>query len=306
MPEPKAGEVLVKVLGVTTCPHWDMHIMEGVEMIPGRALSYPYTPGEPGHEAVGDVVALGEGVDAFEVDDRVAAWRDPGTRRQGCYAQYVAIDADQLIEVPKSLPLKSIASLELAMCVQGSINQLRRVDAVEGKRICVSGLGPSGIIAVQMARAYDAKEIIAVDPLESRRALGTQAGADVVAAPDDPALPTERFSDNSYDSALDSTGLKVSIEQLMTGTNDVVAIFGVLREDVIFGPGNWWGGFTLMGYGSHERIQAEQSLRLIEKGSLDLSTLVTHEMPLSRYAEGVDLLRRKEALKILFLPWEEE
>jgi len=306
MPEPGAGEVLIKVLGVTTCPHWDMHIMDGIEMIPGRPLSYPYTPGEPGHEAVGDVVAVGEGVDNFEVGTRVAVWRDPGNRRQGCYAQHVAIEAEQLIAVPKSLPAQSIASLELAMCVHGSINQLQALDGIEGKRLCISGMGPSGLIAVQMARAYGAREIIAIDLLPARRKLASQVGADVVISADDSSIPTDRFAENSFDAALDTTGLKVSIEMLMQGTRETVAVFGVLRENVNFGPAQWWGGFTLSGYGTHQRIQAEQSLQLIETGQLDLSVLVTHRMPLTRYAEGVELLRSKEALKVLFLPWEDD
>lgn len=306
MPEVGAGEVLVKVTGVTTCPHWDMHIMAGEEMLPGNPLIYPYTPGEPGHEAVGEVVALGEGVDSFTPGTRVAAWRDPGKREQGCYAQYVALRAEHLIAVPDSLPAESIASLELAMCIQGSINQLRSRDGIEGKRLGISGLGPSGLLAVQMARAYGAKEIIAIDPLQDRRDLARKLGADIVVPANDTSLPTKRFAPNSFDAALDTTGLKVSIEKLMQGTRSTVAIFGVLRENVSFGPAQWWGDFSLMGYGTHQRSQAEEALRLIKRGQLDLSCLVTHTLPLTRYAEGVELLRSKQALKVLFLPWEDE
>lgn len=192
------------------------------------------------------------------------------------------------------------------MCVHGSINQLQALGGIEGKRFCISGMGPSGLIAVQMARAYGAKEIIAIDLLPERRELAKAAGADVAISADDPSIPADRFADNSYEMALDTTGLKVSIEMLMQGTRQAVAIFGVLRENVNFGPAQWFGGFTLSGYGSHERIQAEQSLQLIENGQLDLSSLVTHHMPFSRYAEGVELLRQKKALKVLFLPWQEE
>ncbi len=167
-------------------------------------------------------------------------------------------------------------------------------------------LGPSGLIAVQMARAHGAKEIIAIDPLPTRRELAKQMGADVVVPADAPSLPTNRFAQNSFDAALDTTGLKVSIERLMQGTRGAVAIFGVLRENVSFGPAQWWGGFMLTGYGTHQRNQAEQSLRLIESGQLKLSSLVTHQLPFTRYAEGVELLRNKEAIKVLFLPWADD
>ncbi len=303
IPEPTAGEVLVKVQGVTTCPHWDMHIMDGIPMFADRPLSYPYTPGEPGHEAVGEVVAVAPEVVGFEVGMRVAVWRDPGGRRQGCYAQYVAISAQDLILVPEKLAPEAIAPLELAMCVQASINRLQTVNGLEGKLICISGLGPAGLIGVQMARAYGAREIIGIDPMTERRDLAKQLGANVVLSPSEPSIPTDRFAQNSFETALDTTGLKEPIERLMMGTNEAVAMFGVLRDEVKFGPAQWWGGFALLGYGTHERNQAEQALQLIENGQLDLSTIVTHKLPLTRYAEGVDLLRQKKAIKILFLPW---
>ena len=300
VPTPHVGEVLVKVMGVTTCPHWDLHIMGGVPMFEGRPLSYPYTPGEPGHEAVGEVVALGGGVRGFAPGQRVAAWRDPGGRRQGCYAQYAALDADHLLAVPDTLSEDALASLELAMCVQVSFDQLIQRDAVQGKRFGVSGLGPAGLIAVQMARAYEAREVIGIDPLPERRALALRLGADTVLSPED--FPPDR---SALDAALDTTGLPVSITFLMDRTTSTVAIFGVLREPVSFGPSHWWGDFALLGYGVHNRVAAERALRLIVEQQVDLSPLVTHRLPFTRYAEGVALLRTKEAIKVLFLPWDE-
>jgi threonine dehydrogenase-like Zn-dependent dehydrogenase len=308
IPQPGQGEVLVKIWGVTTCPHWDMHLMEGVPMFPGGKLDYPYTPGQPGHEAVGEVVSLGPGVDGLAAGSMVAAWKDPGHQRQGCYAQYTLFQAEHLIEVPErdgtQLRVEQIASLELAMCVQVSFDQLARLDGVRGRRFGVSGLGPAGLIAVQMAKSYGAREVIGIDPLPERRALAASLGADVVLPPDGQALPPGRSGASALDSAIDCTGLKVSIEFLMERTRHEVAIFGVLRETVHFGPQLWSGGFALLGYGSHNRQAAEQALRLVLDGQIDLAPLVTHKLPLSEYVQGVELLRTKQAYKICFLPWE--
>jgi threonine dehydrogenase-like Zn-dependent dehydrogenase len=60
-----------------------------------------------------------------------------------------------------------------------------------------------------------------------------------------------------------------------------------------------------MGYGTHYRRAAERALQLVVEGQLELAPLVTHTLPFSRYGEGVDLLRAKEAIKVCFLPWEE-
>ena len=302
MPEPRAGEVLLRVSAVSTCPHWDLHILDGEPMFADRPLTYPYVPGEPGHEAVGEIAALGDGVSGLEVGQRVATWRDPGGRRQGCYAEYVAIEADQVLPVPDHLSDANLAPLELAMCVQVSFDQLDARGGIEGKRVGIGGLGPAGLIAVQMAKAYGAREVIAIDLLESRRQLGASLGADIVLPPEADAFPPDREGELACDVGLDTTGLPVAIEFLMERTRETVAIFGVLREPVSFPPSHWWGGFALLGYGEHNRGAGERALELVADGRLRLAPLVTHTLPLTRYAEGVELLRRKEAIKVLFTP----
>ena len=291
MPQPLAGEVLVKVAAITTCPHWDLHLMSGEPMFPGVPLPYPYTLGQPGHEMAGEVAALGDGVTEFSVGDQVAAWRDAGAGRQGCYAQYATVTAEQ------------VASLELSMCVQVSFNQLAKLEAVQGKRIGIGGLGPAGLVAVQMANAYGATQVIAIDPVPARRELALQLGATLAVAPDDPYWSAERADQYALDSALDCSGLKVSIEALMARTKEVVALFGVLRENVAFGWDHWRRGLKLLGYERHNRAAAEQALQLIIEGQLDLTPLATHTLSLQRYAEGVELLRTKQAIKVRFLPW---
>ncbi|MFN8494320.1 MAG: alcohol dehydrogenase catalytic domain-containing protein [Caldilineaceae bacterium] len=303
LPQPGAGEVLIKVAAVTTCPHWDLHLMAGEPMFPGVPLPYPYTPGQPGHEMTGEIVALGASVTEFKVGDRVAAWRDAGAKRQGCYAQYVPFQVENLLKIPDDLAYADVASLELAMCVQVSFDQLRRLEAVHGKRIGISGLGPAGLIAVQMARAYGASEVVAIDLLPDRRALAMQLGADRAIAPDDAFFSTQPATGFPLESALDCTGLKRSIEFLMEQTQTVVALFGVLREEVAFGWPHWRRGFKLMGYEPHNRAAAEQALQLILNRQLTLTPLATHTLPLTRYAEGVELLRTKQAIKVRFLPW---
>jgi threonine dehydrogenase-like Zn-dependent dehydrogenase len=294
------GEVLVKVAMITTCPHWDIHLMSGEPMFPGVPLPYPYTPGQPGHEMAGEVVAVGPGVSDLALGDRVAAWRDAGVRRQGCYAQFVPCLAENLLRLPAHVSFDEAVSLELAMCVQVSFHQLLRLDGVAGKRVAIGGLGPAGLIAVQMAGSYGASEVVAIDPLPDRRALAGSLGAQVVLAPSE--LPSYSSEANALDVALDCTGLKRSIESLMACTRETVAIFGVLREQVAFGWEHWRRGLKLLGYERHNRAAAQQALRLIADGQLKLSPLATHTLPLDRYREGVELLRTKQAIKIRFLP----
>ena len=93
----------------------------------------------------------------------------------------------------------------------------------------------------------------------------------------------------------------------MDRTADVVALFGVQREEYTFAPRHWIGkrgGLRLCGYPGHSREAAEYAVGLITRGSLDLAPLTTHELPLERYMEGIGLLEQQQAIKICFRPWQ--
>jgi threonine dehydrogenase-like Zn-dependent dehydrogenase len=302
VPVPATGEVLVRILGVTTCPHWDMHIFGGQPMFPGMKLTYPYLPGQPGHEAMGEVVALGAGVTKLQPGDRVVAWRDTGKPRHGFYAQFNHFHEDDLLKVPATLAPAEVASLELAMCVEVSFQQLAALGQPLG-RIGLSGLGPAGLVAVQLARAHGATEVIAFDPVAERRLLATTLGAHRALAPDTAQWPASRQQD-ALDVAVDLTGVPAAIEFLMDRTRRCVTLFGVLRDEVRFSSRHLFGpGLILSGYGDHNRAAAETALRFIVSGQLKLKPLITHTFPFTRYAEAVELLRGKQAIKILFDPW---
>jgi threonine dehydrogenase-like Zn-dependent dehydrogenase len=276
LPEPGPGEVLIKVLGVTTCPHWDMHIMDGEPMFPGHRLEYPYLPGQPGHEATGEVVALGPDTSELKVGDRVVAWQDTGQPRPGFYAQFNAFPEVSLLAIPQSLRVEQIASLELAMCVQVTFDQIAAHGGLEGKRVALSGLGPAGLVAVQMARAYGATEIVCLDPVDARHDLARALGATRVEAPKVSLFPTGRAGAAAFDVGIDLTGLPVSIEFLMDRSKELVALFGVLRQEVRFGFRHLFGpGLTLMGYGDHNRGAGQRALQLVLDGKLKLDALVT-------------------------------
>jgi len=305
IPKPGPGEVLLKVLAVTTCPHWDIHIMGGQPMFSGGTLEYPYTLGQPGHEACGDIVAVGEGVANIGVGERVCAWRDPGHDVQGCYAQYVVKPVEHVIPVPASLPPEACAPLELAMCVSAHMMLAMRLDAITGKRVGVFGLGPAGLVCVQLARAEGAAEIVAFDPLPARREKGRQVGADLVLDPKDAAAVSfpKRGCAGCLDTAFDCVGNPAAVHQAISVTNQLLVLFAVQREPYVFPPAAW-AGLVLAGAQAHTREAAEDAAARLAEGDLDLGTLVTDVMRLDDYAEAVDKLKRLDAIKVAFSPQE--
>ena len=305
-PEPGPGEVLLRVDAVTTCPQWDLHLRHNEPMFVGHQFTYPYTPGQPGHEATGEIAAVGEGVTSVVVGDRVSAWRDVGHHVPGCYAQYVVHREENVIRVPAGLPPEATASVELAMCVGATFLMLRSMNIFENKRIGIGGLGPAGLIAAQMARAEGAAQVIGFDLSEARREYACVHAVDIAFDPRDAALGEmlpARPGSPKLDSAVDCVGAKASVEFLMDRVRDVVALFGVQREDYTYKPHHNFG-LRLCGYPGHSREAAEYAVGLIERGKLNLAPLVTHHLPLERYAEGIDLLERQEAIKVCFHPWE--
>jgi threonine dehydrogenase-like Zn-dependent dehydrogenase len=306
-PQPGPGEVLLRVEAVTTCPQWDLHLRHNEPMFLGHRFQYPYPPGQPGHEATGTVTALGEGVEELAVGDRVSAWRDPGSGVPGCYAQFVARKAEHLIRVPPELSPEATAPVELAMCVGATFLMLRQMGVVAGRRFGINGLGPAGLIAVQMARAEGAREVVGFDLSPQRREMALSLGADAAVDPRDdlasrfparPAAPT-------LDCGIDCVGARASVEFLMDRVVDVAALFGVQREEYTFAPRHY-KGLRLCGYPGHSREAAEYAVELMARGSLNLAPLSTHHLPLERYNEGIELLERQAAIKICFRPWQSE
>lgn len=116
-----------------------------------------------------------------------------------------------------------------------------------------------------------------------------------VLAPQGQEAPALNYSITAF-------GAKASVTFTMDRTLDTVALFGIQREEYLFAPRHYHR-LRLCGYPGHSRAAAEYAVGLLERGLLDLNLLITHHLPLERYAEGIDLLERQEAIKICFHPW---
>src|SRR5690554_6603756 len=143
IPQPRDHEVLVQIEIVTTCPRWDMNMMDGRDMFDyAKTPNYPLLPGQPGHEAAGVVKAVGSNVTAYKVGDRVAALEH--LNGNGAYAEYLCYQEHEILKLPDSISFKQAAPIELLKCVMIGLSQF---GDLRGRSIIVSGLGPAGILA---------------------------------------------------------------------------------------------------------------------------------------------------------------
>jgi len=301
IPEPGPGEVRVRVDAVTICTQWDLHLKHNSPMFPGHHFHYPYTIGQPGHEASGVIDALGANVSEFALGDRVSVWRDPGHHLMGAYAEFMVRPTEEVIRVPSHLPAWSTAPVELAMCVACTVMMLRSMAAIRGQRVAVSGLGPAGLIAVQMLKAEGAARVVGIDPLVDRRHAACQVGADTVWSPEEAATFLPLRENPAIDTSIDCVGSRASAGLLMDRTRDTVALFGVQREDYPFAFRHFIG-LRLCGYPPHHRGAAEYAVALMEAGQLDLAPLVSHQLRLEDYDAAIELLESHTATKVCLRP----
>ncbi len=144
LPEPAAGEVRIKVIA-TSAAFTDVMIRKG--KYPDVKEKPPFSPG---HDMVGVVDKLGEGVTQFQVGQRVA-----DLTVIGAYSEYLCLPADQLTPVPESLDPAEAVSLVLSYVTAYQL--LHRVAKVkQGQRILVHGAGGAvGTAILQLGKLFD-------------------------------------------------------------------------------------------------------------------------------------------------------
>jgi NADPH:quinone reductase-like Zn-dependent oxidoreductase len=150
-PAPKKGEVLIKLSHTSVNPV-DWKIREGYlqSMLPH------VFPIIPGWDAVGEVAAVGEGVRAFKIGDRVFAYSRLPTVQNGTYAEYICLPDDFVALVPAGLKLEEAATVPLvALTAFQALTELLKIK--KGDHLLITGgSGGVGSYAIQIAKALGA------------------------------------------------------------------------------------------------------------------------------------------------------
>lgn len=164
-PQPKAGQVLIKVEAAPV-NYVDLVVSAGKYQF---APPLPYTPGKG---PAGTVAAIGAGVEGFDIGDRILAMAETGG-----FAEYAVAPASDCYRIPDRLSFAKAGAMSLsfdtAWC---ALRDRARLTA--GESVLVLGsTGAVGRACMQLARAMGAKVIAAISSPE-RRASAIEAGAD--------------------------------------------------------------------------------------------------------------------------------
>ena len=243
IPDPKPNEALVKIhaAGVNFI---DVYFREG-----RYPAALPFTVGQ---EAAGVVTAIGDGVTALKVGDRVAYTGVPGA-----YAEYAAVPEDRLVKIPDSLDFDQAAAAMLqgmtAHYLTHSTYPIKAGDDV----LVHAAAGGVGSLLVQMAKLLGAR-VIATVGSEEKAKLAAESGADevIVYTTQDFEAETRRLTgDKGVNVVYDGVG-KATFEKDL----NVLKLRGYL---VLYG-------------GSSGAVPAFDAMTLNQKGSLYLTRPSLH------------------------------
>lgn len=138
--------------------------------VEGRSQLRREPPIVPGTEAAGEIVVLGEGVDGFQVGQRVV-----GTRVHGAYADHGVFSVDEIYPIPDEMDFRSAAAFYIASATSRyALVERARLGAGESLLVMGAGSG-AGLAAIEIGKALGARVVGAAsspDKLEIARAHG--------------------------------------------------------------------------------------------------------------------------------------
>ena len=201
LPRPNVGpgQLLLRVRACGVC-HTDLHTVEG-DIVP------PHYPIVPGHQVVAIIDELGDGVEGWDIGDRVGVpWlyracgvcdqcargdenlcdqaQFTGFHVDGGYAEFMLADARYTLPLPAGLSDEEVAPLLCAGII--GYRSLHKSDVQPGERLGLVGFGASAHLAIQIANFWDC-EVYVFTRSESHRQLARDLGAVWVGGSEDRA-----------------------------------------------------------------------------------------------------------------------
>lgn len=317
-PRPGVGEALLRITLTTICGT-DLHIIRGEYAVhPGLVI---------GHEPVGVIEELGEGVTGYQVGERVlvgaitpcgqcraclsgqlsqcghgqdyqaiGGWRF-GNTINGAQAEYLIVPHAQanLTKIPNTVSDEQ--AVLLADIASTGIGGAEAAPVRVGDAVVVFGQGPIGLCATAGAKLMGASLIIGVDGDEHRLAMARRMGADVVLnrREVDVVAEVKRLTGGGADVAIEALGAQETFENALRSLRPggTLSSLGVYSGKLQVPYDAFAAGLgdhriaTTLCPGGKERMR--RLLTLVESGRFDPTALITHRFSLAQITEGYRL-----------------
>jgi threonine 3-dehydrogenase len=322
VPVPSVGpnEVLIKVEKTAICGT-DLHIFLWDDWA-ARTIKTPLTIG---HEFMGRITEIGEGVTGYALNQRVSAeghvvcgvcrncragrphlcpkTEGIGVNRNGAFAEYVVVPASNLWPLPDEIPSELAAFFDpfgnAAHCAL-------QFDLV-GEDVLITGAGPIGIIAAGIAKHVGARHIVVTDVNDYRLGLAATMGATRI-------VNVQRESLSAVVADLNIDGFDIGLE--MSGHpqafNDMlqsmyhgghVALLGLLPKNTEI---KWdtviFRGLELHGIYGRRMYETWYKMPQMVLTGFPLEKVLTHHLPITQWSTGFELMERGACGKVV-LDW---
>jgi threonine 3-dehydrogenase len=320
VPVPSIGmnEVLVKVEKTAICGT-DLHIYDWDEWSQ-RTIRPPLVVG---HEFVGEVVELGPGVTNHRIGNRVSAeghitcgecrncragrrhlcsrTRGIGVNRDGAFAEYIAVPAQNLWIIPREIPSEIAAFFDPF----GNAVHCALSFPVVGEDVLITGAGPIGIIAAGVCRHIGARHVVVTDVNDYRLGLAGAMGAthlvNVERETLDEAMRAQDIREG-FDIGLEMSGNPGAFNDMLRHMyhGGKVALLGLLPSDTRI---DWdqviFKGLTVKGIYGREMFETWYKMTQLLLGGLDLRPVLTHRLSIDEYERGFEVMRAGQCGKVV-------
>jgi L-iditol 2-dehydrogenase len=303
VPEPLAGQVLLAVKAVGICGS-DVHAFNNI---------FPFTnkPITTGHEATGEVVGIGAGVEGVAIGQRVVIrpqivchecslclegrynicqkMQVIGCSCDGACADYFAVDASLVYELPKDVPY-DVGTLIEPLAVD--VHAVRLAGDVRGKKVLVIGAGTIGNLVMQSAKALGAAKVMITDVSCFKLDAARRCGADIavnVARESLQEAVLEAFGSEGFDLVFECSANAGAFNQaLELGrkgiTFVIVGVYPGMANINMFRVQGW--EYRILGSLLYTDEDYVQAIALLRDGAVDLQSLITREYPIEEIAEA--------------------
>jgi threonine dehydrogenase-like Zn-dependent dehydrogenase len=292
LPEPGAGQVRIRTGACGICAT-DLHMIAG-----WTRTSFPAIPG---HEWAGTLDAVGAGVSADLVGRRCVAENvladggEVGFEYPGGYGEYLLTEARNVRVLPADFPLAVATLIEpLAVCVRG----MRRLRLEDRRSALIFGDGPIGLLLLILLRQSGVDDVVLVGGRTARLALALELGATRTMndhqAGDDLAAAIRQDGDRRFSNVIEASGSPAALRAGL----DLAAPGGQLLVLGDYGDARAafrWNDLLhreieLIGSNASAGAWPEAVRQAISNRSA-LERLITHRLPVGRFAEGIELTR---------------
>jgi 2-desacetyl-2-hydroxyethyl bacteriochlorophyllide A dehydrogenase len=317
-PEIGANQVLVRVKSCGIC---------GTDNLIFNGQCYAKTPLTLGHEYSGDIVEIGKDVKHLRAGDRVVI--DPnifcnkcafckigkvhlcdnlvslGVIENGGFAEFSVVPDTNIHKIDPAIDYDEGALVEpLACCVHG----MERAGLEAGDTVLVTGAGIIGNIMVQLSRLQGAGAVIAVEPIEKRRKIARDLGADLLLDPSAQNIKAEikRMFPAGVDALIECSGSLEAQEmsQDLVKKGGTILLFGCSPEDrrLALSPFKINHNEIKVVGSTNNPFTHARAINLISNGRIKLKPLISHRMPLEKLAYAFEIFGSEETTKIVINP----